>query len=58
MREGDLIYHVPSGLVGILDEALHDGDAFVTWNDGAFETVKWHQLIKIEKGPSDEAECG
>ncbi len=32
---------------GVLDEALHDGDAFVTWDDGTFATVKWHHLAKI-----------
>ncbi len=32
---------------GVLDEALHDGDAFVTWDDGSHATVKWHHLAKI-----------
>lgn len=32
---------------GVLDEALQDGDAFVTWDNGAHGTVKWHHLAKI-----------
>lgn len=32
---------------GVLDEALHDGDAFVTWDDGSYATVKWVHLAKI-----------
>lgn len=32
---------------GVLDEALHDGDAFVTWDDGSHATVKWRDLAKI-----------
>ncbi len=32
---------------GVLDEALHDGDAFVTWDDGSHATVKWCNLAKI-----------
>lgn len=35
---------------GILDEALQDGDAFVTWDDGAPGTVKWCHLAKIPAG--------
>lgn len=32
---------------GVLDEALQDGDAFVTWDDGSCATVKWINLAKI-----------
>ena len=27
-------------------EFLHDGDAFVTFDDGQHETVHWNHLIK------------
>ena len=32
---------------GVLDEALQDGDAFVTWENGSHATVKWCHLAKI-----------
>ena len=32
---------------GILKEALQDGDAYVTWNDGSHATVKWCNLAKV-----------
>ena len=32
---------------GVLDEALHNGDAFVTWDDGSHATVKWRHLAKL-----------
>lgn len=32
---------------GILNEALQNGDAFVTWDDGTYVTVKWRYLVKI-----------
>ncbi len=45
---GDRIeYRFENHRRGVLDEALHDGDAFVTWDDGTFATVKWCNLAKI-----------
>lgn len=32
---------------GVLDEALQDGDALVTWDDGSHTTVKWCHLAKV-----------
>ena len=32
---------------GVLDEALQDGDACVTWDDGSHSMVKWRDLAKI-----------
>ena len=49
--EGDRIeYRFENHRRGILDEALHDGDAFVTWDDGSYATVKWCNLAKIPEG--------
>ncbi len=46
--EGDRVeYRFENHRRGVLDEALHDGDAFVTWDDGSYATVKWHHLAKI-----------
>jgi hypothetical protein len=37
------------GRTGTLDECLHDGDAFVTWDDGTFGTVRWYHLAPSAK---------
>lgn len=48
VTEGDLVeYKYENHRRGVLDEALQDGDAFVTWDDGSFGTVKWIHLCKI-----------
>ena len=45
---GDCVeYRFENHRRGILDEALQDGDAFVTWDDGSYATVKWCNLAKI-----------
>ena len=44
MRAGDRIIYTIDGRHGVADEFLHDGDAFVTFDDGKYETVKWHHL--------------
>lgn len=45
---GDRVeYKYENHRTGVLDEALQDGDAFVTWDDGIFATVKWINLVKI-----------
>lgn len=36
------------GRHGRMDEALHDGEAFVTMDDGSHEIMNWHQLRKID----------
>lgn len=33
----------------MLDECLQDGDAYVTWDDGTFGTVKWNHLSPERK---------
>ncbi len=44
MKAGDRIVYVIDGRHGVADEFLQDGDAFVTWDDGTFGTVKWNNL--------------
>ena len=47
MKAGDRVQHTLDGRMGIADEFLHDGDAFVTWEDGSHDTVKWNHLIPL-----------
>ena len=47
VRAGDRVLHLRDGRTGVLDEALHDGDAFVTFDNGQYATVKWACLRKI-----------
>lgn len=49
VHAGDHVISLTSGQTGILNECLHDGDAFVTWDDGSFDTVKWHNLAPSAK---------
>lgn len=44
MTAGDRVVHTLDGRHGTADEFLSDGDAFVTFDDGKFETVKWRNL--------------
>ena len=45
VRAGDRVRYLIDGREGTLDEALHDGDAFVTFDDGSFGTVRWWNLV-------------
>ena len=45
MKSGDRIIYTIDGRRGIADEFLHDGDAFVSFDDGERETVKWNHLV-------------
>jgi hypothetical protein len=45
MKAGDRVQHVINGRTGIVDEFLHDGDAFVTWDDDTYAIVKWNNLV-------------
>ena len=47
VKAGDKVLYVIDGRTATLDEAFHDGDAFVTFDDGAYDTVKWRHLQKI-----------
>ena len=45
MKAGDRVIYTIDGRCGVADEFLHDGDAFVTFDDGSYETVKWNHLL-------------
>ena len=47
VKSGDRVQYRFGLRTGVLDEALQDGDAFVTWDDGTYGTVKWHHLAAI-----------
>lgn len=49
VKAGDHIINLIDGRTGTLDECIHDGDAFVTWDDGTFDIVKWHNLAPSAK---------
>lgn len=44
MQSGDRVVYTIDGRHGVADEFLHDGDAFVTFDGGSHETVKWNHL--------------
>ena len=44
VHAGERIIYEIDGRRGVLDECLQDGDAYVTWDDGTFGTVKWNHL--------------
>lgn len=44
VRAGNRIVCDITGKRGMLDECLQDGDAYVTWDDGTYATVKWNHL--------------
>lgn len=46
MNSGDRVVYRADGRHGVADEFLHDGDAYVSFDDGTFETVKWNNLFK------------
>lgn len=47
MSAGDRICLKSDGREGVADEFLSDGDAFVSFDDGTFGTVRWNDLQKI-----------
>ncbi len=48
VEEGDKVFYTVDRRIATLDEALQDGDAFVTFEDGSYGTVKWRNLVKIK----------
>lgn len=44
MKAGDRVVYSIDGRRGVADEFLHDGDAFVSFDDGTHDTVKWNHL--------------
>lgn len=51
MKAGDRIVYTIDGRHGTADEFLHDGDAYVTFDDGEYATVKWHHLMPEKSLP-------
>lgn len=48
VNEGDRVFYTIDRKIATMDEALHDGDAFVSFEDGSYGTVKWRHLIKVK----------
>ena len=46
ITSGNRIIHIPTGKSGWLDEATHDGDAFISLDDGTFKICKWKEVKK------------
>jgi hypothetical protein len=46
---GDQVIYLIDGRTGVLDECMHDGEAFVTWDDGTYGVIKWHHLAPKDK---------
>lgn len=44
VRAGERFVRLTDGRRGRLDEALPDGEAFVTWDDGTHDTIKWGRI--------------
>jgi hypothetical protein len=44
MRAGDRVIYQIDGRHGVADEFLSDGDAYVSFDDGSYDTVKWNHL--------------
>lgn len=47
VKAGDKVLYLINGRKATLDEALQDGDAYVTYEDGTHGNIKWNHLIKI-----------
>lgn len=48
VKGGDRI-EFRDGRRGTMDEAMQDGEAFVTWDDGTHETINWKHCCKISE---------
>jgi hypothetical protein len=49
VHSGEHVIYLIDGRTGVLDECLHDGDAYVSWDYGTFGTVKWFHLAPVSK---------
>jgi hypothetical protein len=54
MKAGDRVIHSIDGRCGTADEFLHDGEVFVSWDDGCFGTVLWNHLHHEPPKDADE----
>ena len=50
LRAGDRFVYDIDGRHGTADQFLHDGDAFVTFDDGTWEIIKWNHMSPEPKG--------
>jgi hypothetical protein len=46
---GDRVIWDIDGRTGVLDECLQGGEAYVTWDDGTYDIVKWNNLSPEKK---------
>ena len=53
VHDGDHVIYLITGKTGTLDECLHDGDAFVTWDDGTFGNCSLVSFGAVSKGEGD-----
>jgi len=44
MKAGDRVVYRLDGRHGRADEFTSDGEAFITWDDGTYDIVKWKNL--------------
>jgi len=44
MKNGDRVRYRIDGRCGIADEFTHDGETYITWDDGTFGIVGWNHL--------------
>lgn len=49
VHAGEDIIYLIDGRTGKLDECLHSGEAFVTWDDGSYGIVNWYNLAPKAK---------
>ena len=48
MKAGDRVRSTISGRIGRADEFTHDGDTYMTWDDGTHGLYKWNHLEKCD----------
>jgi hypothetical protein len=49
LSAGDRFIYSIDGRHGRADEFLQDGDAFVTFDDGTYDTIKWNHMVQETK---------
>lgn len=49
LRAGERFIYTIDGRHGRADEILQDGDAYVTWDDGTWDCIKWNYMIPEKK---------
>jgi hypothetical protein len=49
MMDGDRVRYSIDGREGVALEFTPDGDAYVQFDDGRYQWVKWNHLSKVEQ---------